>query len=130
MTRVFRFVRPIIDINISPFVLVAVIVLRVVAALGLRQQFFSNSIFNLLGIYPLRDHYYEPLINAKHLHKPMSEERELPGIKWNVAQQLDLLESFHFQDELAMVPSEHVSETAFHYNNGSFEQGAPSFCIA
>ena len=50
-----------------------------------------------LGVLPLLDHYYYPLINPKkHLHKSLFEDRELSGIDWNVSEQLTLLEKFNF----------------------------------
>lgn len=74
-------------------VLVSALVFKFITKINLRKMYFSKNIFNLTRIYPIRDHYYEPLINHKHLHKSLSEERFLPGIKWNEEVQLDLLNS-------------------------------------
>jgi hypothetical protein len=62
-------------------------------------------------------------MNHKHLHRPLSQERSLPGIEWNQEGQLALLNSFNFENELAIIPENYVSDTKFHYNNGSFEGG-------
>ena len=114
---------PIIDILLSPMVLVSALVFKFITKINLRKMYFSKNIFNLTRIYPIRDHYYEPLINHKHLHKSLSEERFLPGIKWNEEVQLDLLNSFYFHNELKSIPENFISETEFNHKNGSFESG-------
>lgn len=114
---------PLLDVLLSPIVFASAIVFKLISQIGLRNSLFSRGIFNLTGIYPVIDHYYEPLINHKHLHKSLSEERVLPGIKWNEEVQLALLNSFNFQDELENIPTNYVNETEFNYGNGFFESG-------
>jgi hypothetical protein len=86
----------------------------------------TEKIFMSVGVLPIRDQYYQPLINPrKYLQKPLGEPRVLPGIQWNIAEQLDLLKKFHYQDELAAIPLEQkaAQPLAFYYNN-------PSLCAA
>lgn len=80
-------------------------------------------VFRKIGIYPLLDHYYEPLFNPAHLRKPLSDDRELRGIDWNVDEQLDLLKKFHFNDELIKFPVYQQADHEFYYRNGFFESG-------
>jgi hypothetical protein len=49
-----------------------------------------------VGVFPIRNHYYEPLFDARALSKSFSRERDLPGIDWNVDEQLPVLEKFRF----------------------------------
>jgi predicted O-methyltransferase YrrM len=42
---------------------------------------------------------------------------------WNLAEQLSLLESFHYNDELRGIPDSPSDDLSFHFNNGSFESG-------
>jgi predicted O-methyltransferase YrrM len=59
--------------------------------------------------------------------RPLGQDRDLPGISWNVAEQLDLLDSFRFTDELAGIPDSPAGEREFHFRNVSFESGDAEF---
>jgi predicted O-methyltransferase YrrM len=84
----------------------------------------SNSIFMRLGILPVLDHYYQPLINPeKHLKKSLREDRSLKGIDFNVSEQLEILAKFNFNDELLHFPMRSAIETEFFYDNGFYVSG-------
>lgn len=85
----------------------------------------EDKIFMRLGILPVIDHYYQPLINPqKHLSKSLRDNRNLPGIDFNVDEQLDLLSKFKYNEELIKFPLEKSDETnKYYYNNGSYESG-------
>jgi predicted O-methyltransferase YrrM len=127
MKKTLKYFLPLIDLLSSPIVLVSLIILKFISRLGMRKMFFSRNLFYLTGIYPVKDHYYEPLINPKHLYKSLSEERILSGINWNIESQLELLSSFNFENELKKIPENYVSDTEFHYKNKSFESGDAEF---
>ncbi|SHH57664.1 Methyltransferase domain-containing protein [Chryseolinea serpens] len=76
-----------------------------------------------VGIMPIRDHYYEPLFNKKHLIKPLSDDRTLPGIAWNVEEQLSILNSFHYNGEFQNIGTQYSNDLTFHFNNNAFESG-------
>lgn len=80
-----------------------------------------------MGVFPIVDHYYEPLFNPAHLRKPLSEERDLPGIDWNLPEQLNLLKRFRFSDELVGFPLHPGTDRVFFYGNGAFESGDAEF---
>jgi len=78
------------------------------------------------GVLPIRDHYIEPLINpAKHLTKPLNEDRNLPGIDLNTSVQLDILQKFHYNNELTAFPMDNPNgpDRQFYYNNPSYAPG-------
>jgi Methyltransferase domain len=87
----------------------------------------EENISNSLGVLPILDHYYQPLINPKkHLKKSLRDDRSLPGIDFNVQEQLDILSKFNFNDELLSFPINNESkpgEKSFFYNNGSYGSG-------
>jgi hypothetical protein len=56
------------------------------------------------GVFPIRDHYYEPRFDLRDLRRPLAVDRPLPGIDWNVEGQLALLDSLTFAGELAGIP--------------------------
>ncbi|MGC2164980.1 MAG: class I SAM-dependent methyltransferase [Gallionella sp.] len=76
-----------------------------------------------VGVFPIQNHYYEPLFDTGNLRRPLSENRNLPGIDWNIPDQLELLESFSFERELADTPREKEAERQFYMNNNSFLSG-------
>jgi predicted O-methyltransferase YrrM len=100
---------------------------RINPSVGGKQLPRSKKCLLNVGIYPIRDHYYEPMFNPKHLRKPLSDERLLPGISWNVAEQLEMLKSFHFQNEFADMPAAFVGDTTFHFQNGAYGPGDAEF---
>lgn len=114
---------PIIDITLSPFVLVSAIVLKLVRRLGLSKVRLSRSILLRVGVLPINDHYYEPLFHPKHLFKPLSDDRHLPGINLNTNEQLSILDTFDFNSEIIEIPDDYVDNLTFHFKNGSFESG-------
>ena len=114
MKKTLKYFLPLIDLLSSPIVLVSLIILKFISRLGMRKMFFSRNLFYLTGIYPVKDHYYEPLINPKHLYKSLSEERIFSGINWNIESQLELLSSFNFENELKKIPENYISDTEFH----------------
>ncbi|KAA6321915.1 hypothetical protein EZS27_028489 [termite gut metagenome] len=113
----------IIDFLIPLFVLFSAIILKQVRRGGLQRFRISKKILLSVGVLPIRDHYYEPLFNPKYLRKPLSEERKLSGINWNVSEQLEVLNAFNFHNEFDGIPDNYLNDTTFHFNNGAFESG-------
>ena len=72
---------------------------------------------------PVRNHYYEPLFDERNLHKPLSDDRQLPGINWNLEEQLSILNQFNYNEEFKNIPDEYTNDHTFHFNNGTFEPG-------
>jgi hypothetical protein len=65
-----------------------------------------------LGFLPILDHYYQPLINPKkHLTKSLREDRQLRGIDFNIEEQLTLLKSFRYNEELLKFPIDKTINT-------------------
>jgi predicted O-methyltransferase YrrM len=84
----------------------------------------DDIIFMELGILPVLDHYYQPMINPKkHLLKSLRDDRELPGIDLNTEAQLDLLAKFNYNQELLKFPVSKQKEIEFYYDNNSYGPG-------
>lgn len=113
--------RWITDICFLPFVYPAGYLLRRIREKGLPYLPFCKKALMKVGVFPIRDHYYEPLFNTDHFHD--APPRRLPGIDLNVGEQLKLLESFHFTEELKDVPAEKTDDLGFYMNNVAFESG-------
>ena len=89
-----------------------------------RSNITGNKIFMRLGIFPILDHYYQPLINPqKHLIKSLRDDRELGGIDLNTTEQLELLSTFDYNLELLKFPITRVNDNEFFYDNDSYRSG-------
>jgi hypothetical protein len=107
---------------LSPFTLVSTLWLKFIKLSGING--ISEKIFMSIGLLPIVDQYYQPLINPKkYLTKSLRDDRSLIGIDFNVQQQLDLLKKFQFNDELLKFPLDKNNENEFYYNNGTFLSG-------
>jgi Methyltransferase domain len=115
--------RFLLDLLLSPLVLVAAIILKFVRKKGLHKLKISRLILLKIGVLPIRDHYYEPLFNSKHLTAPLSKERILAGINWNIGGQLTTLNSFGFEKEFSSIPDAFQNDTTFHFKNSAFASG-------
>lgn len=115
------------DVLLSPLILIAAVVLRQARKSGIHKRPVSRWIFERLGVFPLRDHYYEPLFRTRELDPGFRERRELPGVDLNLAGQLALLERFHYRDELLAIPRSRQRELEFFYRNGAFGAGDAEF---
>jgi hypothetical protein len=82
-----------------------------------------------IGVFPIRNHYYEPLFDDRLLSHPLHNDRNLPGIELNVPAQLKLLGELSFADELKSLnltrPSDAID--SFQMSNGTFESGDADF---
>jgi hypothetical protein len=76
-----------------------------------------------VGVFPIRDHYYEPQFDNRNPRTDFSENRNLPGIDWNIQGQLKMLGLFAFSQELLGLPEEKRGPLEFYFNNGAFESG-------
>jgi len=117
-------IAPIADLILAPLVLVATLLMKIVRRLGIWRMPASRAIFNLIGIYPIRDHYYEPMYNyRKYLRHSLRDERSLPGINMNEAGQMEWLAQFDYAEELSCIPLNPSADEAFYYRNPNFSEG-------
>src|ERR1700730_17707457 len=100
MQKILKFCLSLTDFALIPIVATASLTLRAIRQIGFGRAPMTLRVFRKVGIFPIVDHYYEPLFNPAHLRKPLSEDRELVGIDWNTTEQLDLLKRFQFNEEL------------------------------
>ena len=70
------------------------------ARIGGKRLKYSRKLLKNLGIYPIRDHYYNPLFKDINLKKSLREPRYLPGINFSERKQLNFLENLIFNHEL------------------------------
>lgn len=105
-----------------PFTYFSSFWLKYVRLLGYDK--ITNKIFMNLGILPILDHYYQPMINPqKHLLNSLRDDRNLPGIDLNTEEQLNILKHFNYNEELLKFPLDKEENISYYYNNKSYESG-------
>jgi len=111
------------DFLLMPLTFLSAVLLLAIRRLGMRRMVWSKRIFMKLGVFPIRDHYYEPFFNPKHLRVSLRKERALTGISFNAEEQLNILEKFTFNEELKKIPIKKTNWIEFYYSNNSFGTG-------
>ncbi|MCR9296645.1 MAG: class I SAM-dependent methyltransferase [bacterium] len=119
-----RSLLPLLDIlGIVPLAISAGF-MKLIRRIGIDRLPLCRSTLEWVGIFPIRDHYYEPLFSRQRLRHSLDQERELPGINLNEQGQLQLLNSLDFADELVSINDTKTSHgLRFSYDNGSFLSG-------
>ena len=116
-----------VEILLFPLLLIAGFVMLYVRLIGMKQLKISKWLFMKIGIMPIRNHYYEPLIDGKQLSRPCNQARSLPGIDWNVEGQRALLETLTFAEEMRSIPSQRTDDSAYYFGNDAFDAGDAEF---
>ena len=121
----------------SPLVLLAAIIMKMIRIKGVHRLPVCKKILLTVGVFPIIDNYYEPLFNGEQINRPLSDDRNLPGIEWNTKAQLDILDKFKFNAELMDLPvitresrkgrKSRKEDLTFYINNGSFGPGDAEF---
>jgi predicted O-methyltransferase YrrM len=122
MSRDFPKLRSVIDVLLCPFALAGVVANMAVSRWSGRLP-LCTSIFDCFHVYPIRHHYYSPLVYESDLRVPLAKERIINGLDLNQQEQFDVLEKFDFQAELLAIPLIAVSPLAFGYGNDRFGPG-------
>ena len=92
--------------------------------IGGHKLFLSKSILKKIGIFPLTSNYYEPSFNFDNLKKNLSEKRNLPGINFNIENQIKNLKQLDYKKELENLNLKNNSPNFnFNIDNNFFEAG-------
>lgn len=125
LKRLFRIVQLPIDGAYSVLLIPAALAMLLYRKIGSANLPITTHRLKQLGVFPIRNHYYEPLFDSRSLTRPLSEDRNLPGIDLNTKAQLDFLGQLKHSDELVRLKlNENTGEpAAFHFQNERFESG-------
>lgn len=123
MKKTTAVVLAVADVLLIPFVYAAAWLMKTVRTIGVHRLRRSKSVLLKVGVFPIRNHYYEPQFDNCHPLKPFSQDRALSGIDWNTDEQLAVLAECSFAHELAEVPRKNPGTLDFYMDNGSFESG-------
>jgi predicted O-methyltransferase YrrM len=127
--KVLLSVLPIADLILAPLVFLAGYLLKGVRRAGVERMPLSKMALLQVGVFPIRNHYYEPLFDARGLTRPLDEDRALPGIDWNLQEQLELLHSLSFNEELRRLAVPQGAEPSIFQSGAAanFESGDAEF---
>ncbi len=119
----------ILDYCLWPLLAPSALAMKLFARIGGSRLPKSRQLLKQIGIYPIRDHYYQPLINDKLLRKSLREERNLPGINLKLLDQLKLLERLQYGQELIdlKLNESAQADTEFCIRNPGFASGDAEF---
>lgn len=115
------------DALVAPAVYAAGRFLRAVRTTGVHNMPHSLAALRQAGVFPIRDHYFEPMFQTEPLRDRLSQPRKLPGFDWNEAGQLAFVSTLTYGGELGDIPFEQRDDHTFHFNNHSFESGDAEF---
>lgn len=129
LKRVILRFKFLIDFSIAVLVPPIACVLFAFKRIGPWRLPLSRDVFRAFGVFPIIDHYYEPLINPRHLTSDLAAERELPGLCLNEAQQINLLHKLSFAGELieANITQRPLRVEDFYIHNRGFESPDAEF---
>ncbi|WP_346292321.1 class I SAM-dependent methyltransferase [Sphaerothrix gracilis] len=114
---------PVVDIMLLPLVYPAAWLLKSIRKVGVQRLPLCRGALMNVGVFPIRDHYFEPQFDNRNPRLDFAQDRNLQGINWNILGQLKMLGSFTFSQELLSLPKTKQETLEFHLNNGAFESG-------
>lgn len=121
-TLVRRLMFAIADLVVSPLLVPAALLMKLARRIGVERLPVAAKLLLLTGVFPIRNHYYEPRFDFRRLDRPLDEPRELPGIDLRSDEQVELLRSFTWKGEFA-----EFAGSEFRLDNGMFEGNDAGF---
>ena len=110
----------ILDIISLPFSLFILPILKLIRRLGVEHFPFNRKIFLTIGVFPIRDHYYEPQLTYTD-DFDAAKKRQLP-LNFDIDGQLHALQQLSYREELNTFSKQHGKED-FYLDNGTFGPG-------
>ena len=114
---------PVADKLLMPIVYLAGWLLKNIRRAGVHRLPLCKSALIKAGVFPIRNHYYEPQFDNRHPKPDFSQDRNLQGINWNTTTQMKLLETFSFSQELIDTPKSTQNPLEYYLDNDSFKSG-------
>ena len=127
MNPLKKAVFPILDVCLALFIVPAALLMRILRRAGVERMPLCRSVLSRIGVFPISNQYYEPLIDFSLLQHPLDQPRHLPGIDLNVTEQLQLLQLFRYSDELRKFGTVKTDDLTFAFGNRFFDGGDAEF---
>jgi hypothetical protein len=123
MKKVFLALLPLFDVLVVVFVYPSALLLKLVRWVGVQRLPLSKNALFQVGVFPINKHYYEPGFNITEERRPLSQERVMPGIDWNVEEQIKILDTLKFSEEIKNITKEQPNHPLLDPQNTSFCSG-------
>ena len=123
VNRLIARILPVADMLLLPAIYPSAWLLKQIRAEGVHRLPACRKALMKVGVFPVRNHYYEPQFDFRNARRPYSKDRSLPGIHWNVEEQIQMLSAFTYGEELRNIPHQKPDTLEFYFNNGTFEAG-------
>jgi len=124
MRNLIKKTLPLADIILIPLVYPAAWLLKNIRKAGVHRLPLCKSALMKVGVFPIRNHYYEPQFDNLNPRPDFSQDRNLQGIDWNIRGQLKMLGLFTFSQELLDLPkAKKQGSLEFYLGNGAFDSG-------
>lgn len=125
----------VLEVVLAPVFILCALPLKWYRRFGSERLVIFTWVLKRLGVFPVINHYYEPLFDDRLLVKSLSEQRYLPGVDLRVDQQLQLLNEMDYGGEFLRFLSEQnstssSSDARFSLGNGSFESVDADFLFS
>lgn len=113
---------PLFDFLFSPLTIVAVVWFRIVRYWAVKKMPVTKWLFLKLGVFPIVNHYYEPLFDFR---KISYNKKGNTLLDLRVSEQLVFLDSLKsYSHELNGFPLlKKTEKVSYYYKNGSFQYG-------
>lgn len=124
MKQLIKKIKALKDFFLVPIVYFSAIILKNIRKSGFQRFPLCKKALMKVGVFPITNHYYEPQFDFSEIKHSFSKERNLPGINWNIEEQLGSLAELDFSTELENIQIEKKpGELGFYLKNGAFESG-------
>ncbi len=117
-----KFVLPFFDILGVPFISISGFILGVFRRIGAENLPVNRELLRKIGVFPICNHYYEPLFKTDSLLCSLDKKRILPGIDLQIEKQLKLLSNFNYCEELNTIQY-NTNTISYSFSNTSFGPG-------
>jgi hypothetical protein len=128
--KLIEILRKPIDCILAIVIILPALIMWFFRRIGAKRLPLTSSVLKSMGVWVIRDHYYEPLFNTKGLHHAASQPRFLPGVDLRDKHQLAFLKKLKFAEEfIDIVNAEERSDDidCFKIDNQSFARGDSDF---
>jgi hypothetical protein len=130
MKNLIKKLLPLLELLFLIPLIISAFVLKLYRRVGSKNLKLSTNILKKIGVFPIRDHYYEPLFNDKYLANDLRKPRNLVGIDFNEKEQIKLLKQLTYQNDFDYFLKKEINKSdfsSFKIDNGSFDSGDAEF---
>lgn len=133
--KILKIVTLVLEIIVAPVFILCALPLKLYRSIGSERFVILTWMLKRVGVFPIINHYYEPLFDDRLLGKVLTDQRYLPGVDLRVDHQLQLCTKMNYGNDFLDFLSEQKflsdsNSKRFSIQNGSFESGDADFLFS